>query len=188
MECEKCTDNLTAYLDEELSESRAAEIKAHIQACPSCAAELSALKDSAGFIESRVHAVELRPQVWQGVRARISVMEAPAPNVGLLGFINMHPWATMAAVLTMMVAVGIGSWNYMRYAQAQKRLELYMNTYIQQREARHAPSAPDLIVSPDLNLSGATGPVIYRGEYESNPFLEVSFIPEGNPFRVEAQR
>lgn len=189
MECEKCTDDLTAYLDGELSEWRAGEIKAHAEACPSCAAELLALKDSAAFVEPRVHAVELRPEVWQGVRARISAMEAPAPGLGLLGFIEMHRRATAAAALIATVAVVIGLWDYVRYEQSQKQLDQYMNAYIQQREAQNVPRAPALNVSTKQNPAhGAISPVVYRGGYDGNPFLQIDFIPDSNPFRVEAQR
>ena len=189
MECEKCTDDLTAYLDHELSEARAEAVKAHTEACRSCAAELLALKDAAEFVDSSVHAVGLRPEVWQGIRDRVSAMEAPEPTVGLFGFIEMHRWTASAAALAATVALVMGFWSYVRYEQSQKELHKYIDAYIQQREAHNASLAPVSNISTEQRPApGTISPLIYRGEYDGNPFLQVDSVTESNPFRVEAQR
>lgn len=187
MECEQCMDELTAYLDGELSEARAGAVKAHTESCPQCAAELLDLKDAAKFIESRVHAVEPRPAMWQGIRGRISAMEAPA--VGLIGFIEMHRWVTAATALAATFALVIGLWSYVRYEQSQKQLDRYMNTYIQQRETQNASITPAPKVAPEQEAApGTISPLVYREGYDANPFLQIDSVPESNPFRVEAQR
>jgi anti-sigma factor RsiW len=189
MECEQCRDELTAYLDGELSEARARDVKVHTESCRSCAAELRALKDSAEFVESRVHTVELRPVVWQGIRGRISAMEAPEPTVGLIGFIEMHRWVIATTALAAVFALMIGFWSYMRYEQSQKQLDRYMNAYIQQRETRNASITPVPKVTPEQEAApGIISPLVYRGDYDGNPFLQIDSVPESNPFRMEAQR
>jgi len=189
MECEQCMDELTAYLDGELSEARTGQVKAHMASCPSCAAELQALKEAAEFVESRVHGVELRPELWQGIRGRISGVEAPEPVVGLIGFIEIHRWTAAATALGATFALAIGLWSYVRYEQSQKQLERYMNAYIQQREAQNASITPAPKVPPEQESAPARfSPIVYRGGYEGNPFLQVDSVPESNPFRVEAQR
>ncbi|MFO8008409.1 MAG: zf-HC2 domain-containing protein [Candidatus Brocadiia bacterium] len=44
MNCEKTTKLLGAYLDGELGEGEAAQVREHLQACPRCAAELEELR------------------------------------------------------------------------------------------------------------------------------------------------
>jgi len=181
MECERCREDLTAYLDGELSESGAQEVRIHTEACRSCAAELESLRGSAEFFESGVQAVELSPALWHNVQARISAMEAPVPAGTLLNFFEAHRWATAAAAAVAVVVIAVGAWNFMRYEQSQRDLKRYMNTYIQQRESSN--------LAPEISTAApnAISPVSYRGE-ESNPFLQVDSIPDRNPFRMEAQR
>jgi anti-sigma factor RsiW len=188
MDCEKCVNELTAYLDGELSEPRAREIGLHTQVCRSCSAELQAMKESAAFLDSRVRTVEPRPEMWQNVRARISVLEAPAPSDGLTGFIEMHRWATVAAGLIAAVALAAGAWEFISYEQSQKQLRQYMNAYVQERESRDAGASPGKF-SPSTGAvpRSPISPVAFSGD-DSNPFLKVDSIPDGNPFRAEAQR
>ena len=189
MECEKCTDDLTAYLDGELSEQRALQIKSHVAACRSCASELAALEDSAGFFGANLREVEPASEVWQDIRTRISVMEAPTPALGLLGFLELHRWAVAGAALIITAVVGISVWGYWRREQSDRQLREYMNAYIQQRESQNPGrmSVPN-DSSPQVKRDATAKPNPYRGDDDFNPFMQVDYTPYSNPFRAEAQR
>ncbi len=188
MDCEQCTNEMTAYLDGELSEFRAQEIGVHTKACRSCAAELEALEEAAALMDSRVKMVEPRPEIWHNVHARISAMEVPAPGAGLLGFIEIHRWATVAVALIAAVVLTAGVWEFMLYEKSQNQLQHYMNAYIQERESRDMTASRPPGTSPKAGAAPRSPitPVALSTE-DSNPFLQIESIPDSNPFR-EAQR
>jgi anti-sigma factor RsiW len=179
MECENCLDDMTAYMDRELSARRTQEIKSHLEACPGCRDEYSALVESATLIDSHAGVAQLRPEVWQNVRARISAMEAPVPGRGFLGFLELHRWTAAAAMLLVVAAVALGVWSYLRYEQSQKELQDYMNAYIQQRGAQDAGSTASVLKARD-----SQGPAVPR-IYGNNPFVQADETEPINLFRTE---
>ena len=44
MDCRQCTENLTAYLDGELSAADSAQMRSHLEICDSCTAELRGIR------------------------------------------------------------------------------------------------------------------------------------------------
>ena len=62
MDCKQCTEDLTAYLDGELSPADSAQVQSHLAACASCADELRSFQEAADFVES--HKRELKPASW----------------------------------------------------------------------------------------------------------------------------
>lgn len=183
MDCERCADDLTAYLDGELPDAKKLEVKSHLQTCQSCREEYRSLELSARFVETHTRELQVSPVVWHRVRARISVMEAPAPSPGLFYWLTANPWRSAAATVVATASLALGLWGYMRYQEAQRDLLQYMTQYIQAREAQeHAHQLPALSAE-----STSTEVDLVHPEYLDNPFATVQFDPDKNPFRSEDQ-
>jgi predicted anti-sigma-YlaC factor YlaD len=169
MDCRRCTDNLTAFLDGELNPSDSERIRQHVDSCPACAGELRALKEAADFVESHRGDLEPRPESWNLIRARISAEDSRSP-ARLFAFSR---WGIAAAALAVCVMLGAG---YLRYQQVQKRdLDSYIAQYLRERAARSVRAA--------RNARGADTEIAIP--YAHNPFTEIKSILTDNPFRSE---
>jgi len=189
MECEKCADDLTAYLDRELGDSRASEIDSHLRVCQGCAEEYRSLKASADFVSSHMREIQPSEAIWEGLHARLSSKEAHLPSVGWwhgLAFGSVRTWAVTAAAASIMI---VGFLGYYRYEAFRKNGELvqYMNSYIQVREqqeqARNSPVAAPQADLPSLDSSPATNVYLLHTEFEDNPFVVLEPDSFSNPFR-----
>ncbi len=177
MDCKECTDQLTAFLDAELSAREAAQIKSHLSACKSCTDEYLSLRDSKEFIESHIHDLEPRGEAWNLVRARIiAESSSPAP----FRFFALNRWRLAVATLALIAAFGIG---YLQYQQNQRRtLDKYVTQYIQEREARQQ------LRSVLTSAQAGTGTEVDEASpYADNPFIEINATVSDNPFRSEDQ-
>jgi anti-sigma factor RsiW len=188
MECDKCREEMTAFLDGELSPLSDQEMKAHLAACRKCAVELEEMKESFAFVESHMVAAELRPEVWQQVRSRVATIAPPEPAGALQELFQKYRWVTATAALMVTSALAFGFWGYLRYEQSSRELQKYMNTYIEQREALRPPEIPVLDASSPQHVK--TNPVAVPTDFpgDRNPFVEVDSTLYSNPFRTEAQR
>jgi hypothetical protein len=170
MNCKQCTENLTAFLDAELSPAEAAEARCHLQTCTSCAEELQSLHKAAEYIESQIKEIAPKPETWRLVQARISTAQAPHPQFRFFS-LGWHLAATM------LLFFGIFGFGYMQYRQFEKRsLDSYIAKYIQERDAR---------IRAVLTSSGSS--VADENTSRGNPFIEVNFTPADNPFLLEGR-
>lgn len=171
MDCTRCAEDLTAYLDGELSDADAGEVRSHLAVCPACARQLAALRDSVEFVQSHPRELEVRPEIWNLVRARISGRpESPS----LFRFLAPARWryAIAAAVVTVVFALG-----YIQYQQVQRKsLDRYISRYLQQRQTR-MPSPPAFT---DFRASLGSG-----DSDAYNPFADLKDNLTDNPFRSE---
>ena len=82
MKCRFVSEQLSAYLDDELDPNLAGEVKEHLDACPACTAELQRLRELTGLL----HALPRRPApdgLDQEVACRIErslLLATPAPR------------------------------------------------------------------------------------------------------------
>jgi hypothetical protein len=170
MDCKQCAENLTAFLDAELSPAEAAEVSCHLQTCASCADELQSLRKAAEYIESGIKEIAPKIETWRLVQARISTAQVSHPQLRFFS-LRWHLAATMLAVF------GIFGLGYMQYRQFEKRnLNSYIAKYTQERDAR---------IRAVLTSSG--GSVGAENTYRGNPFIEVNFTPADNPFLLEGR-
>jgi len=188
MECDKCREEMTAFLDGELSPLADQEMKAHLAACRKCSVELEGMKDSFAFVEAHLAAAELRPGVWQQVRSRVATIPPPEPAGAFQDLFQKHRWITATAALFATAAMAFGLWSYLRYEQSSRALQKYMNAYIEQREALRPPEnrLRDVSASQHLKTNPVVDPTDFPGD--RNPFVEVDSTLYSNPFRTEAQR
>jgi anti-sigma factor RsiW len=174
MDCKECTDQLTAFLDAEVSAREAEQIRSHLNACKSCADEWVSLRDSKEFIEFHVHDLEPRPEAWNLVRARIS--ESPVPSA--FHFFALKRWRiALATTALALVSSGLG---YLQYQQIQRKaLDKYISAYIQERETRWQVK-PAAVSNAQAGIDfGEASP------FADNPFIEIKAVASDNPFRSE---
>jgi predicted anti-sigma-YlaC factor YlaD len=168
MDCKQCAENLTAFLDAELSPAEAAEVHCHLQTCASCADELQSFRKAAEYIESQIEEIAPKPETWRLVQARISTGRAPRPQ---FRFFSLR-WHLAA---TMLVVFGIFGFGYIQYRRFEKRsLNSFIAKYALERDVR---------IRTVLTRSG--GDVEVEKTYRGNPFIEVNFTPVDNPFLLE---
>ncbi|HEV7904998.1 MAG TPA: zf-HC2 domain-containing protein [Pyrinomonadaceae bacterium] len=102
MKCEQCpTSALEELLDGELDERRAAEMNAHLAACEPCALRYDELLDEGALYANYERDVEVTPQLWAGVAARIAAAEKTLevkPQGGASPFQKVRAWFANALV------------------------------------------------------------------------------------------
>lgn len=171
MDCKQCTEDLTAYLDGELSAVDSAQVKSHLAACASCAGEFRSLEQAANFVESRKRELNLRPGSWNVVRAQISLEKA---RPSLFGFPIPNRWRVAFAAVACIAILTVG---YMWHQQVQERsLNAYISQYIKAREAGR---------SFNSSIAGFDSGLKSKPFAADNPFIEVKVGLDFNPFRSE---
>lgn len=183
MDCERYTNDLTAYLDGELSRTRSLEVKSHLEICQPCREEYRSLELSARFVETHIRELQVHPRIWNNVQAHISVMEAPAPSPGLFQFLAMNPWWSAAGSAAVAAALLLGLWSYQHNQAVKQELVQYMTQYIQARETQEQAHQTQAF---NLENAGADVDLSYS-EYPENPFVTANSTPDMNPFRSEDQ-
>lgn len=178
MDCQNCSDNLTAYLDEELTDPESDEIRQHLDGCPPCREEHQDLKASMSLIAVNTRQIDPAPQIWHLVRARLVEMPPPTASSIFFRFLVVNRWATALGTMAVTVMLAGGVWGYMEYRHSQIQLESYMNDYIQMRnitEKLHNLQEAE----PAAQIETAV-PI-----FSENPFAEIRPVSFTNPFRAE---
>jgi len=180
MDCEQCVDNLTAFLDGELTPRRSAEIQTHLKECGSCSNEMQALTASADFIDSRIKEIPLKPEIWNNVKAQLSTMEATRP-VGLSSFWLWNWPKAAATVFATASLLAFGFWGYLRQEESQESLRHYMNEYVTARNTQlQNLGIPATLASANSDANGR-----FQMDQTDNPFAEPIANSYHNPFRSE---
>jgi|WetSurMetagenome_2_1015567.scaffolds.fasta_scaffold179918_2 hypothetical protein len=170
MDCMRCTENLTAYLDGELSQVDSSLVRSHLEICESCAVELRSFEAASNFVASHASRLELRSQSWDAVCDRISAAGSRPP----FAFLILKRWSSALATLAVVLAVAFG---YLYYQQDQRKsLDEYISQYLKMREAGRTFGL--MTSSSGLPLQSGN-PVV------NNPFIEVKPAFDANPFRLE---
>lgn len=107
MNCTIARETIGPYLDGELMPETRTELEAHLQACPTCAAELQAQRDLFAELDRFRPAAEARPpaELWTAVADRL---DAPQPTRHAARFIRLwrRPLAA-AASLALLIGMGV---------------------------------------------------------------------------------
>lgn len=167
MDCRECTENLTAYMDDELSPAGSAQMRAHLETCVSCTTELRGFKEAANFVQSHARDREIRPESWNAIYDRIHAKRSVSP----FGFL-LPKWSQLLATAAVVAAFAIG---YLWYQHDQRRsLDEYISQYIKTREAGFS-----------LQIREAGFNLRTMNSFIPNPFAEAKPAPDTNPFRLE---
>ena len=133
MDCQQCSDNLTAYMDGELLSSYKGEVSSHLETCADCAQELQELMAAAEFVAAHSHDLELTPNLWNNLRGRIAPMPAPRRGGVLSRLWARNRWLTAAAAVAATAVLAFGLFAYVDYVEKQE-IHQYMSNYISERD------------------------------------------------------
>jgi len=170
MDCRQCAEELTAFLDAELSAADSDRVRSHLRNCTSCSEDLRRLQETADFVEAHNRELQPRPESWNLVQARITASDAARPA----SFWAVNRWRLALATLAIVAAFAVG---YIQHQQMQRRdLDRYMSQYIEQRESqiKAQPIATELETGEQVD-----------SPYADNPFIEIKADVPDNPFRSE---
>jgi Putative zinc-finger len=183
MKCNECKDDLTAYLDGELSVARADAIRSHLDLCEPCAAEHREMESALKFTRLHTPPLSLRPEVWDGIHDGIATFRpSPRPANALFAAL-LSRWRAAAAIAAIAAIIAVGFWSYLRYQSSEEEFRQYMNTYLSLRDEQerlyHTSAAA---IQSSLSEVEAIHP-----EDIDNPFVEPESSSFDNPFRSEDQ-
>ena len=183
MDCRKCSEEMTAYMDGELDNSTAEQMSIHLDRCPPCSEEYRGLQDSAAFVTAHSGKLDPDPELWNNLRVRIAEMPPPNGRGGIFRFLVVNRWAAAMATLAATAVLAAGLWSYMQHQNSQSELEASFQQYLQTRqvverihsrqfmEAEKAPYGERSIVPAGL----------------ANPFADIRPVSLVNPFLSETR-
>jgi anti-sigma factor RsiW len=174
MDCPNCVDDLTAYMDGELSPRIAERLRSHLNGCASCAAELRGLQEAAVFVDSHLRELNPRPDVWANVRSQIAVIEVSARPTGFLQILHANRWLTASVALAATLLLTLGVREYLQMRRSDEAFQQYMTEQIEIRRLQDEMPRLDAQVSDPTSQAG----------FSDNPFVTVSEETTfRNPFR-----
>ncbi len=181
MDCRKCSEDMTAYMDGELDGSTAREMRSHLDRCPPCRDEYRGLQDAAAFVTTHSGPIDPAPELWVNLRTRIAEMPPPAGKGGLFRFLVINRWAAAAATLAAVTVLAFGLWSYLQYQNSQDELEASFQMYFHTRvvaERLHGRQLANTEKAPFAEALAGSG---VRG----NPFADIRPVSDVNPFNTE---
>jgi hypothetical protein len=111
MNCDRASENISAYLDGELPPEEAAEVRAHLDDCPVCLAaerDLRALRGLLGSLPERAAPTELADQVQRHVAEPGSGRQRPDGTAAGGRHVRRSVSRVLALAATLVLAVGVG--------------------------------------------------------------------------------
>jgi hypothetical protein len=167
-------DNLTAYLDCELSSGYAKRLKLHVDGCGPCTQELASLRQAKDLITNNVRELTPRSELWDNIRVQISSMELEPKPPGFLEILRAGRWLTAATAVAAMLLLTLGIWAYLHSQQYDDTLQQYMADYFRKRESEEKAHRSPTPVSLE--------------RYSDNPFVRMPDGSPDNPFRERSHR
>ncbi len=181
MDCQRCMDDMTAYMDGELEGAVAEDMRDHLTKCLPCQAEYQDLKDSTAMVVEHAGELEPVPEIWNNLRNRIAEMPPPSRSLSPFRFLVVNRWAAAVTTVAATIALALGTWTYVQYQQSQSDLESSLSGYVRIRtitERYHGRQLTDANKS-SINMN-------YFGPNEMrNPFAEIRPVSLTNPFKSE---
>src|SRR6267142_1957250 len=77
MKCDDCLNLLTEYIDREVDEHEAAQVRAHLITCATCTSEYEALMAEQEIYVRYDRELTISPSMWNAIEARTAVEGRP---------------------------------------------------------------------------------------------------------------
>lgn len=120
MDCQQCSNELTAFIDGELAGPDADRIREHLKKCEPCRDQRDEIVNSATFVAEHTIELEPVPEIWNNLRARIAELPPPTESGGFFRFLAITRWPAMIATMAATIVLALGLWGYYRHAQSQR--------------------------------------------------------------------
>ncbi len=121
MDCERCLEQLDAYLDGELDASSASVLAAHLRQCPDCQAECHAREWEARLYRDMAAGVSLPAGLWSRIAAGMAAVderEQRRSGGGRTDWFRPEKfgWWRLGGALACFVVLAVGLWFWLRPA------------------------------------------------------------------------
>ncbi|HEY3128010.1 MAG TPA: zf-HC2 domain-containing protein [Acidobacteriota bacterium] len=176
MECQAYRDNLTAYLDHELSSGERTLVEQHLSQCAGCASEFDSLSRSYRIVNQALEEIDVRPEMWQTIEAAIRPQISPeptAPRRGVFAAWLRIPKHALAAGSIALVLLFVSVFVYQSRQRPDSSIEVLRPQFrlmIEKMDAEEQKPHNYLLSPAD-------------DEAKSNPFALQHVRFERNPFR-----
>lgn len=178
MDCTNYVDDLTAYIDGELSHGVAERLRLHLNGCASCTAELRGLQEAVVLVDSHLRELKPGPELWANVRSQIAAIEVSPRPTGFLQLLHAGRWLTATVALAATLLLTLGVREYLQKRRSDEAFRQYMTDQIEIRKLQ------DEMPRLDIQLSNSTS----QGRFSDNPFVMVSEETTiENPFRKKVE-
>jgi len=176
MDCLKCLEDLTPYLDDELDDKSRDRVEKHINLCHSCDAEFRSLSVSYNLVDEALEAVEIRPELWDRVAAdlpwdRTWKDRRPGWRSSLAALLQFpgRTWAASFTAVALLATIAF-FWPVSQKTNAEiEGLRRQLNVMVEEMDRQDT-----------LRHRTQTDPG--RDGYGSNPFAPQHVSLDSNPF------
>jgi hypothetical protein len=127
MKCDDCLNLLTEYIDGEVVEHEAAQVRAHLIKCVDCTSEFEMLTAEQEIYARYDRELNISPSMWNAIEARTTAEHRPGPKSSLraslagLFAIPRFRFAFSGAMAVLLIAVVVGV-MYLRMQPQQQSL------------------------------------------------------------------
>lgn len=153
IDCQTIRDDLSAYIDGELSEPEARQVETHVRQCAACAQEFDELQDTVNLLQSsgrRTAPPELRAQI-------LSDIEAYVPFWKKWFTVQIAPGMQATAVVAAMLLLFLGGVSYRQEIQR-------LNAQLQRQSSGERGAYPGSEASPGVKkIVILTGKLVSQG-------------------------
>ncbi|HEY2934778.1 MAG TPA: zf-HC2 domain-containing protein [Acidobacteriota bacterium] len=179
MECLACKDNLTAYLDEELSPEEQESVERHLGQCARCNAEYLSLAESFRLVESALEELPLSPNIWQHVHAGIAPTARP----------ERKRWQESLAALFRTPTLAWASTSLGLFLLAGSMLVILRSQQVQSPELEALRGRLNVLIDQMEQHERVPHNFLHTtdDEYYFNPFAPEHRTINVNPFRTETR-
>jgi anti-sigma factor RsiW len=178
MECQICAENLTAYLDSELSQEESKQVANHLESCRSCREEFDSMVFARQMTDFHLPDIELQPATWNQIERQIRSLRpartaVPRPLRSWTPAVA-RPALARAAIVAILGLVALSAYVAWPSLTPNDNVERSLLAYVQQMEAKEREHV-DIFASND-------------GFFASNPFAtEDRHHGSHNPFTEEGK-
>ena len=172
MECQSCSEALTALIDGELSSDESLSIREHLSKCLTCQSEYDSLFESLKMVES-LTSLEPEDRLWARITSDISVSPTSQNWVrSLLDQLFARRWVPVSALGAIVILVmALVLWKPADPVQDE------FSHFMQHREAIYNQQR-EILFNPDE---------VYRDRVARNPFAQRVSATDPNPFRSDVR-
>ncbi len=176
MECQACRDNLTAYLDDELSSGERQLVDQHLRRCAGCSSEFQSLSQSYWMVNKALEQIDVRPEMWHAVESAIRPRSSSSSTASWRDvFASWFPTPKHSLVASsiglVLVVASFLLFESRWRLDPLKALRPQLHSMVEQMDTQEQ-KPHNLILSPTEDESQSNPFALQHVSFERNPFRE----------------